>query len=75
MADPLAGVGDPVRGVTRALPASVTAVAGHLITVDPHDGALVTQVPWYGTSPLVGDEVVLLLCDGNLLAISAGRPS
>jgi hypothetical protein len=74
MAEELAKI---ARGqtVTRVYVGVVTAVTGHTVTVDPGDGQTVTQVPWYGQSPLVADTVVMLLSEGQLLAISAGRPS
>lgn len=75
MTDELAKLGRPSGAVTNVYVATVTAVDGHLITVDPHDGDQVDEVPWYGTTPLIGDELVLLLCNGNLIAISAGRPT
>lgn len=45
------------------------------VTVDPHDGDLVDQVPWIGQSPQVGDQVVMLLSQGQLMVLSTGRPS
>lgn len=73
MADPLARVGVAGGAVTRVYVGVVSAVASNLVTVDPGDGDIVDQVPWYGQTPLVGDTVVLLLSGSQLLALSMGR--
>lgn len=75
MTDQLANLADTGASTTRIYPATVTAITANTITVDPHDGDTVDEVPWYGQTPLVGDEVVLFLSGGLLLAISAGRPT
>ena len=74
MADPLAGVGASGAAVTRVYVAVVTARTGNTCSVDPGDGQVVTGVPWYGQTPVVGDAVVMLLSAGQLLVLSMGRP-
>ncbi len=73
--DPLARTGRAGLPVTRVYVGAVTAVSGNVLSANPGDGQVVTEVPWYGQAPLVGDAVVMLLAGGQLLAISAGRPS
>ena len=75
MIDPLAALGAPPTVGTRVYVSEVVAVDGHLCTVDPHDGDLVDQVPWVGQTPAVGDQVVMLLSQGQLVVLSMGRPT
>jgi hypothetical protein len=53
---------------------SVTPAAGYC-TIDPADGGLVQEVPYWGGAPAVGSVQVALLFDGLLGVVSAGGAS
>lgn len=58
---------------TQAYLVTVTAIdtTAGTVTVDPGDGANLTEVPYYGT-PVVGSTTVMLLFDGQLAVLGLG---
>lgn len=72
--EPLTRLTVPDPHTVRAWVVKITAVdtTQGLCTIDPNDGDLVTEVPYWGSAPGVGSVQVALLFDGLLGVISTG---
>jgi len=75
--EPLTRLTVPDPHTVRAWVAKITAVdtTQGLCTIDPNDGDVVTEVPYWGSAPPVGSVQVALLFDGLLGVVVADQPA